>query len=119
MRGPGAMMDIGPGPTRLAVLDEGATEYEDDLVRLVMVDPAHPVTWLPFDQHRALAGLWILEKDLPSRTRSEIKRSCVLGIDVRDRFCCLHRHKDLRRIGRGDSRTSSAIAANGTWPNRP
>src|SRR5262245_8381180 len=97
------MMDIGPGPACLAVLDEGASEYKDDLVGLVMVDPAHAVTWLPLDQHRSLASLWILEKDLPSRPRSEFKRLCVLGIDVRDRFCCLHRHKDLRRIGRDNS----------------
>jgi len=41
MRGPSAMMDIGPGAARFAVLDKSAAEYEDDLVGLVVVDSTH------------------------------------------------------------------------------
>jgi hypothetical protein len=47
----------------------------------VVIDRAHPVARLPLDQCRSLAGLRILKEDLPSRSRREFERACVLGIE--------------------------------------
>src|SRR5580704_9047206 len=115
MRRPGAMVDVGARAAGLAVLNKGAAQHEDDLVGLVVIDPAHPVARLPLDQYRALAGLRIFKEDLPARARGELERAYVPGIDVRDRFCRLNGHGDLPRVG-GDNSSSRAWAAHRSRP---
>src|SRR5690349_3021556 len=103
------MMDIGTGSVGFAVLDKGAAQYEDDFVGFMVVDTAHSIAWLPFDQYRALTGLRIFKEDLPSRTRRELERAYVLGVDILNRLRRLHRHDDLLRVAEMKPASSTSL----------